>query len=176
MAQMNGARVEYAQPGRDKPTIEGYIQHSAEEMVSGIERLNIARRTKEGRRAWARKGRVIASSNRPFGYTFESEYDERGRKTDCRLAIVADEAAIVRQMFEWCALDGMTSNGITRRLTADAVPTLTDKKNMARSTRPTGQWRAGTVRGILRNPAYNGEWYYGKRKIERLDTVEGVKS
>ena len=62
---------------------EGFVQHSAQQMVIGIERMNITRRTKEGRREYAARGRVIQSTFRPYGYTFHSERDDRGRKTLC---------------------------------------------------------------------------------------------
>ena len=81
LAQLNQLAVEYAQPGRDTRTIEGFIQKSAEQMVSGIERLNIKRRTAKGRRDRAAGGMIIQSPFRPYGYRFESERDLRGHKT-----------------------------------------------------------------------------------------------
>lgn len=176
MAQMYGARIEYATPGRDTSTIEGLIQHSAEQMVSGIERLNIKRRTTGGRRALAKAGRVIASGLRIFGYDYESKYDERGRKVECRLAIRADEAAIVRQMFEWCAIDGLSSHEIARRLSARGVPTVTDtdKTHTGRKRKAVGEWASGTVRGILANETYAGRWHYAKHDVKQIDTPDGV--
>lgn len=176
MAQLYGARIEYATPGRDTSTIEGLIQHSAEQMVSGIERLNIKRRTTGGRRALAKAGRVIASGLRVYGYDYVSRYDERGRKVECRLTIREDEAAIVRQMFEWCAIDGLSSHEIARRLSALRVPTLTDtdKTHTGRKRKGAGEWASGTVRGILANETYAGRWHYAKHDVKQNDTPDGV--
>lgn len=176
MAQMYGARIEYATPGRDTSTIEGLIQHSAEQMVSGIERLNIKRRTTGGRRALAQAGRVIASGLRIFGYDYVSRYDERGHKVECQLTIREDEAAIVRQMFEWCAIDGLSSHEIARRLSAQRVPTVTDtdKTHAGRKRKGFGEWASGTVRGILANETYAGLWHYAKHDVKQNDTPDGV--
>lgn len=71
-------------------------------LVSGIERLNIRRRTMGGRNSWARKGRVIASSFRPYGYQFHKTFDSvsgrkvksEGVKSKVRLRDSADTIAI----------------------------------------------------------------------------------
>jgi site-specific DNA recombinase len=164
LAQLNGARVEYAQPGRDTNTTEGLIQHSAEQMVSGIERLNIRRRTMGGRREWAKRGRIIASAFRPFGYQFSSKYDDRGRKISCELVIVEDEARIVRLMFEWLVYERLTLYAVTVRLIGMHVPT--------KSGHP---WDRATVGQIMRNRTYMGEWGYAKKDIKLMDTPDGVR-
>ena len=165
MAQLNGARVEYAQPGRDTSTIEGLVQHSAEQMVSGIERLNIRRRTMSGKRDLAMQGRIIATRYRPYGYRFVSEYDARGRKTSCKLEIVETEARVIRMMFEWMVYEGLTLYSIAIRLTEMGVPTMTG----------IPKWRREALGKMLRNRTYIGEWHYGKRDVKRVDTPEGAK-
>ena len=54
LAQLNGAIIEYATPGRDASTIEGLALKATDTLVSGIERLNIRRRTMQGKRAYAK--------------------------------------------------------------------------------------------------------------------------
>lgn len=80
LAKMNGGAVEYASPGRDDSTVEGMALKATETLVSGIERYNIRRRTMGGRNSWAEKGRVIASSFRPYGYKFIKSYDPTTEK------------------------------------------------------------------------------------------------
>lgn len=174
IAKLNGARIEYATPGRDASTVEGFIQKSAEQMVSGIERLNIRRRTMDGRRSWARKGRVIRSRFRPYGYRFVSEYDSNGHKTGCWMEIVDDEADVVRQIFAWC-LEGLSSYAIAKRLTELGVPTLADIDGDLRKNKSRKQWAKSVVVSMLKNATYKGEWHYAKRWVEELDTPSGVK-
>lgn len=177
MAQLYGARIEYAQPGRDTSTIEGLIQYSAEQMVSGIERLNIKRRTTQGRRALATQGQVIASGLRIFGYDYASKYDERGRKVSCKLSARANEAAIVLQMFEWSAYEGLSSHAIARRLYNMGIPTVTDvdRTHTGRKRKGFAEWAPGTVRGILANETYAGQWFYSKNHVTSQDTPDGIK-
>jgi site-specific DNA recombinase len=176
LAQLNGAHIEYANPGRDTSTIEGLILKQVDQLTSGMERINTRRRTKEGKRAFAQAGRVIETRFRPYGYKFISEYDARGRKTSCRLEVRNDEEPeIIIQMFEWCANEGLTTYRIAKRLTEMGIPTLGDKEPGI-IKKYKGLWKNGAVYNILRNPIYIGEWYYGKRKVEYIDTVEGVKA
>lgn len=173
LAQLNNTSIEYAAPGRDTTTIEGMALKATDQLVSGIERMNIRRRTLGGKRAWAEKGRVIASSFRPFGYKFLSKYDERGRKISCTLEIVETEAQTVRLMFDLCVIEQLSVNAIARRLTDMQIPTPRIKQQKFR--RFDGIWRVCTVHRMLTNRTYMGEWQFGKRLIERRDTPEGIK-
>jgi len=174
LAREHGARIEYATPGSDKSTMEGFVRHSSDQMVSGIEKMNIARRTKEGRREFAQRGRVIASRYRPFGYDYQSTYDERGRKLSCVMVVREDEAATVRRIFEMCVCEGMTVNSIRCKLTDDKVPTPSETNPNLKRDMP-GKWARSTIGRILSNPTYKGEWYYAKKAVKRLDTPDGVK-
>lgn len=183
MAQMYGARIEYAQPGRDTSTVEGLIQHSAEQMVSGIERLNIRRRTKNGKIEWAKRGRVIAAARRPYGYSIKKIYDDRNRKIDCTLEPIEAEAKIVRQIFDWCVTNGMTTTEIARRLTEEGVPRISDydeahkriQEAASANRRHWHNWPRATIASIIRNPLYRGEWQYGRRATRRIDTPDGIR-
>jgi len=129
----------------------------------------------QGKRSYAKAGRVIQTRFRPYGYDFSNEYDERGRKISCELVIREDEEPkIVRQIFEWCAIYGMTTHGIAKQLTKKGVKTMGDKEPDIIKKHP-GLWRSGAIYNILTNKTYMGEWYYGKRKVERIDTPDGIK-
>lgn len=174
LAQMSGAHIEFATPGFDTSTTEGMVLKFAHEFASGIERSNIGRRTKEGKEAYARQGRVIATRYRTFGYDFMSKYDERGRKISCELVVRPEEAKIVRMIYEWFTLRLMTANAIARRLTEIKIPSMGDTDAGIRKNRK-GYWYPNSVVAILKNKTYAGEWLYAKSKVERKDTVNGVK-
>jgi len=178
LARLYGISIEYATPGRDTSTIEGIALKATDQLVSGIERMNIRRRTMGGRRALAQGGRVIASRYRPYGYDFVSEYDERGRKKSCKLEIVESEARVVRQIFEWCVEECLSCYAIAKRLTARGVPKPSETRGnyIVRSATQKGKWNRTTIYQILSNRTYMGEWQHGKRLIERMDTPDGVRS
>ncbi len=159
LAQLNGASVEYASPGRDTSTIEGLALKATDQLVSGIERLNFRRRGMQGKRDNAAKGQVIATPYRPYGFQFETKRDERGRKLSCTLIIVEREARIVREMFECLVYQCLTTYGVTQR--------LNDKRVLSPKG---GRWTRRTVGLILKSTVYCGEWRYGKRKHQLLDT------
>jgi site-specific DNA recombinase len=165
LAKMNGIRVEYAQPGYDDSTPEGLVMGSASKMVSGLERQNIRRRTMQGKKDWAGRGRIIANGHRPYGYEYQSTYDALGRKQTCVLAVVPEEASTVANIYEWLVYEGMSMRGIARRLSDAGIPTTRGKAN----------WALQVVHGILTSTTYKGEWRYGKEITTRLDTPEGVK-
>ena len=168
LAEMNGCKIVYAQKRFDTSTIEGYVQKTADQLASGIERIKIGERTVRGKRSYARDGRVIASGRRPYGYRYVSQYDERGRKVSCKLEIVEEEANIVRQIFYRCAIEGWTSYRIARKLTEMHVPTMSDIEGR-RTIGTYGHWAQNSVLGMLRNQTYMGVWHYGKNKVKRLD-------
>jgi site-specific DNA recombinase len=174
LAQMSGAHIEFATPGFDSSTAEGMVLKFAHEFASGIERSNIGRRTKEGKEAYARQGRVIATRYRTYGYDFVNRYDERGRKISCELAVRLEEAKIVRMIYDWFTLELLTANAIAKRLTEMKIPSMGDTDPGIRKKRK-GYWYPNSVVTILKNKTYAGEWLYAKSKVERKDTVNGVK-
>lgn len=178
LAQLHGGRIEYAAPGRDDSTIEGIALKATDMLVSGLERINTRRRTMSGKKAWAEKGRVIASPYRPYGLRFHKKYDEHtGRKTDCTLVVVPHEAVIVMRMFEACVYHHRSPYSIALELTAEAIPTMADTEGVKRKkTQTKCEWHKDTVQGILTNPVYKGEWQYGKNAVTRIDTPDGVKT
>lgn len=176
LATLHGARIEYARPGRDTSTLEGLALNATDQLVSGFERINIRRRTMDGRRALAGTGRVIATPYRPYGYDFVSQRDERGRKVSCKMVVVEDEARVVRMIFEWFAEEGLPMTQIARRLTEAGIHTMADKNpNFTKPKRKPGQWCLSTVSGILRNETYAGVWRYAKLEVTRHDAIGQIK-
>jgi hypothetical protein len=68
--------------------------------------------------------------------------------------IIEEEAAVVRMVYEYYTVQGLSIAAITRLLNAQGVPI---RKRIAR-------WERSTVWAILRNPAYQGKACFGKTK------------
>jgi len=122
-------------------------------MFAEYERAKILERTRRGRRFSARQGRVSALGHAPYGYHYVSKHDADG---EARYDPVLDEVRVVREVFQWVGLQGLSLRQAARRLTDQQTPT------------PSGQsrWNPGSVRNILTNPAYFGEAHWGRTRTE----------
>ena len=127
-------------------------------MIAEYERAKILERTRRGRRFNARQGRVSVLSHAPYGYRYVSKHQGDG---EARYEVVEDEARLVRELFGWVALEGLSLAAVARRLAERNVRT---RKGLKR-------WDIATLRGILVNPAYHGEAQWGKTRMEPRATV-----
>jgi site-specific DNA recombinase len=122
-------------------------------MIAEYEREKILERTRRGRRFHARQGHVSVMGHAPYGYRYVSKLAGDG---EARYEVVEDEARVVRELFRWVALEGLSLMGAARRLAERQVVT---RKGQIR-------WDKGTLRGMLMNPAYHGEAQWGKTRLE----------
>jgi site-specific DNA recombinase len=115
------------------------------------ERAKILDRNRRGKLHAARRGRVSAMSNAPFGYRYIPKHEGGG---EAQYQIVLDEARIVQEMFQWVAHERCSIRQVCQRLDARQVPR---RKQAAR-------WSVATVAGMLKNPTYKGFAVYGKTR------------
>jgi len=117
--------------------------------VAEYERAVIADRTRRGRLAALQAGRLLPWSSPPYGY----RADPQAPRDPAGLAVDAERAAVVRQVFAWYVEEGLTLHAIARRLTVAGTPTATGRPG----------WGPTSVGGILRNTSYRGV-AYGNRE------------
>ena len=182
LAKLSKCRIEYVN-AVDLNTVEGLVQHSAEQMVSGIERLNISRRTNGGKKAWAKRGRVV-STRRPYGYQLITKRDEQGRVIDRQLIIDEKEAAVVRQLYEWVAYETLSLGQVSKRLAELQIPRMSSYDDdygelgdkIFKKRKRWSVWSRDYLGKIIRSTLYRGEWQYGKDRHKRIDTPDGIKT
>ena len=122
-------------------------------------------RTRRGLEGLAIKGK--STGGKAYGY----------RITNKVRKIEPEQATVVRRMYEWRAA-GWSAQRIAQKLNANGVPppgagwkrtdTGPNRKNSARGWRPSaiaGDPARGI--GILNNPAYKGQWVWGRSKWTR---------
>lgn len=131
-------------------TPEGRLLQSVRGFVAEMERLKIAERTMRGRRARTEQGKLLPGGKTPYGYQW---------RTADKAALDPNPltAPVVQRMFADYE-SGTPLRTLADRLSAESIPTPTGR----------GTWRATTIRGILRNPAYMGEaraWRYSCTRI-----------
>ncbi|HUG70807.1 MAG TPA: recombinase family protein [Pirellulaceae bacterium] len=105
------------------------------------------------------RGMVFGSL--PLGYAgepVEGEQTKRKRPRH-RIIIDAEPANWVRRVFEWFTKDGVTIQAIAQRLNGDPEAPSPPKS-------PSGQWSHRSVRYLLANRCYRGEWAYGRKETK----------
>jgi site-specific DNA recombinase len=131
---------------------EGELLVQMQGMIAEYERAKILERTRRGRRFAARQGKISAIAHAPYGYRYVSKHDGAG---EARYDVVLEQAALVREMFAWVGVEGLSLGEVVQRLAERGVPTATGR----------ALWDRATVRGILTQPAYSGRARYGKTRL-----------
>ncbi len=105
------------------------------------------------------RGMVFSSLS--LGYTGEPIDGEQTKRKLPRCRIIIDEGAAkwVRKAFEWFTKDGITIQAIAQRLNGDPEAPSPPKS-------PSGQWNHRSVRYLLANTCYRGEWAYGRKETK----------
>jgi site-specific DNA recombinase len=120
-------------------------------MMAEYERAKILERHRRGKRHAAHVGSVNVLVAAPYGYRYIPKHDGGGQ---ARYEILAEEARVVRQMFDWVGHERVTIGDVCRRLSRAGEPTRTGK----------AVWDRSVVWGLLRNPAYMGTAAFGKTR------------
>jgi site-specific DNA recombinase len=141
----------------DSPTDK--IMMSLTAFADELEREKARQRTYDAMQRKARAGHV--TGGRVFGYDNVEILGADGQRSHVERRINADEAAIVRRIFELCAA-GAGLTRITKQLNAERVPAP-----RAQQGRPVA-WAPSSVRAVLLRPLYRGEIVWNQsRKRDR---------
>jgi site-specific DNA recombinase len=129
-------------------------------MIAEYERAKIMERCRRGKQYAARHGSVNVLSGAPYGYRYVGKHEAGGQ---ARYQVLAEEARVVRKIFEWFGQDRCSIGEVCRRLQRERIPTRTGKS----------AWDRSVVWLILKNPAYKGtaafgETHCGALKPQRL--------
>jgi site-specific DNA recombinase len=120
-------------------------------MIAEYERAKIMDRCRRGKQYAARRGSVNVLSGAPYGYRYLGKHEGGGQ---ARYQVLAEEARVVRKIFEWFGQERCSIGEVCRRLQRDGIPTRTGKS----------AWDRSTVWLILKNPAYKGTAAFGKTR------------
>lgn len=118
----------------------------------------VKERMQRGRHTQVLSGKIHSWGTDLFGYRRDKERGVR--------VIFEPEANIVRDMYRWIAVDGLSRRAVERRLNERGIPPPSIGKRNFKDGR-TPYWGHGTVRRILTEPAYKGEtwaWRWTRSK------------
>jgi site-specific DNA recombinase len=141
-------------------TPEGNLLLQVQGMIAEYERARILERTRRGRRYAARQGKVSALGHAPYGYRYITKRDGGG---EARYDVVLEEARLVRELFAWVGIEGLSLGQVVQRLAQQHVPSPTGKS----------RWDRATIHGMLLQPAYTGTAKFGKTRL--LPRVESKR-
>src|SRR6516225_4196675 len=99
-------------------------------MMAEYERAKIIERHRRGKLHRARAGSVNVLGGAPYGYRYITKVAGGGQ---ARYEIVADEAHVVRQVFEWVGVHRLSIGAVCRRLNHAGERTCTGKTTWDRS-------------------------------------------
>jgi site-specific DNA recombinase len=139
----------------DSPTDK--IMLSLTAFADELEREKARQRTYDAMLRKARAGHV--TGGRVFGYDNVEICGADGQRSHVERRINADEAAIVRRIFELCAA-GAGLTRITKTLNAEGAPAPRPQQG-----RPAA-WAPSSVREVLLRPLYEGEivWNQSRKR------------
>src|SRR3954465_8801708 len=124
-------------------------------MIAEYERAKIMERCRRGKQHAARCGSVNVLSGAPYGYRYISKHEGGG---EARYQVIAEEARVVRKIFEWVGQERCSIGEVCRRLRREGIPSRTGKPARDRSV----------VWATLKNPAYRGTAAFGKARAGEL--------
>lgn len=113
------------------------------------ERAKILERSRRGKRHAAQSGSVSVLSGAPYGYRYMTKNEGTGTAA---YVIDSEQAAVVKQIFEWIGPDRLSIGEVCRRLKERGIP----------SPKGKAYWDRTSVWGLLKNPAFCGRAAYGK--------------
>jgi len=120
-------------------------------MMAEYERAKIMERNRRGKLHAARSGSVNVLSGAPYGYRYISKHHGGGQ---ARYDVIADEARVVRQVFDGVGRERLSIGEVCRRLMQAGERTRTGRT----------QWDRSVVWAMLKNPAYMGSAAFGKTR------------
>jgi site-specific DNA recombinase len=130
---------------------EADLRLQVQGMIAEYERAKIMERCRRGKQHAARRGSVNVLSGAPYGYRYVGKYEGEG---EARYQVVAEEARVVRKIFEWVGQERCSIGEVCRRLRREGIASRTGKP----------AWDRSVVWATLKNPAYRGTAAFGKTR------------
>lgn len=120
-------------------------------MMAEYERAKIMERNRRGKLHAARSGSVNVLGGAPYGYRYIGKHQGGGQ---ARYEVVADEARVVHQVFDWVGRERLSIGEVCRRLMQAGERTHTGRTI----------WDRSVIWAMLKNPAYMGQAAFGKTR------------
>ena len=145
----NGIEVHF-QNSNDPVTATDHLLLQMQGMFAEYERAQITERSRRGKKHKAKNGAVSVLSKASYGYRYIKSPDGIA---SC-FEINEKEASVVRAIFDLYVRERFSIVKIIAHLVGHQINSPTGKS----------EWTSSTIHGILKNSAYRGIAYFGKRE------------
>ncbi len=145
----NGVRVHF-QNTTDPVTATDHLLIQMQGMFAEYERAQITERSRRGKKHKAKNGSVSVLSKAPYGYRYIKGFEQ----ISASFEINEKEASVVKTIFELYVKKRLSIAKIRSHLLDHQV----------RSPKGNSEWSRSTINCILKNSAYRGIAYFGKRE------------
>ncbi len=132
-----------------KDTPEGHLFFNMQSAISEYELALIRKRTIRGKLKACSKGQIMPMRVPPYGYDYE----------DGKLLINEEEAKVVKMIYKWYIVDGLTYREMIKKL---------HEQGIQPKRREAEYWFPSSIRRILSSETYTGVFYYNKRKTKKV--------
>lgn len=120
-------------------------------LFAEYERVKISERMRRGKLYKVRNG-ILFGWNAPYGYRLVKGDTKKG--INPHFEILDHEARVIRIIFEWLAVQGLTIRGVIKKLLELKIRPRRNKD---------GVWSTSTLARLLRDETYIGTTYYNRR-------------
>lgn len=164
LCEFHGIRLICISEGVDSARDGARMQFQMNAVMSDAYLVKLGTETLRGLRGAADRGQ--STGGLPYGYTSRAIWSG-GREPDgFEILIAPEQAAIVVRIFEMYR-DGYSYLTIATKLNEEGVP----PPRFQSRKHPSKFWKKGTIREMLRNPAYAGRWSFGKKRWRKDPTT-----
>jgi DNA invertase Pin-like site-specific DNA recombinase len=146
--------------GIDTGSKSAKLTFTVKSLVADLYLDDLRDKTRRGLEGRCRAG--YSTGGMPFGYRTEAALTPDGRELGRRIVVDEDAAKIVRRVFD-LYLAGNSYDAIAKLFNAEQVPYARQKTKHRRKG-----WVSSTVRAMIHNSAYVGEWAYNRREWRKL--------
>ncbi len=156
-----GARVEFA-VGGNTANVDDRLLIGIKRVIADYDRRKIIFRMTGGKYSRvANEGVVLNSHVSPYGYS----YDEENRT----LAIDDLAVDVVRFIYKRYTSGKVSLAGLQLELEAAGYPTSADLNPTLHKKSAHGKWNRTSIRKIIQNPVYKGQWTFGKLQTSTFE-------
>lgn len=148
----------------------GNFNANVRALIANEERKLIVSRFKRGKRQKVESGSAIGNGIPPYGYRYE-HYELHGKK-HTRFAVIEEEAAIIRMVYDWYLRGSGSAYKIAQRLNDLGINTPSVRYEHTKR-RATNRWGKQAIYRILQHPIYKGVFpqyrtYRTREKLPRM--------
>ena len=157
LAKFHEVRLICVSDGIDSIHDGARLQFAFKAIMSDEYLADLSKKTRRGLQGAAKKGQ--ATGGLPYGYRSQPIWNGGREPEGYEILIDEGQAPVVIRIFDMYR-DGYSILSIAKRLNDDGI----DPPRASSRKHPTKFWKKGTIREMVRNRSYIGQWSFGQKR------------